>query len=267
MLRRFSGHAAAFSRMLVSSDNHLLLVNKPPGQLCQGDRTGDAPLDVLAAEWLRSQPKPTKYCGMVHRLDRPTSGAMVMARTSKAAARLARAFKNRQVGKQYLVVVESVGAETLPVGGSGWLIDALMAPVDQERRAGRMTVKHLVRRDGGAGGQLPASLLKEAQAKLDQELGCTWALAALRYEVLWAGGASSSTSGMSRGTSLLAVELHTGRRHQIRAQLSALGLCVANDVKYKGNRVAALGEGCTLSCTQRTLMASFERHIHRRVST
>lgn len=89
-------------------DNHLLVVNKPPGVLVQADRTGDPDLLTLGKAYLKERfDKPGNvFLGLVHRLDRPASGVMVFARTSKAAARLSEQFRQRTVEKDYLAIVE-----------------------------------------------------------------------------------------------------------------------------------------------------------------
>ncbi len=89
-------------------DNHLLVVNKPPGMLTQADATGDLDLLTAAKAYLKARfDKPGEvFLGLVHRLDRPASGVMVLARTSKAASRLTRQFKARTVEKRYLAIVE-----------------------------------------------------------------------------------------------------------------------------------------------------------------
>jgi len=89
-------------------DNHLMVVNKPAGILAQADETGDPDILTLGKAYLKKRfGKPGKvYLGLVHRLDRPVSGVMVLARTSKAAARLTEMFRERQVEKRYLAVVE-----------------------------------------------------------------------------------------------------------------------------------------------------------------
>ncbi len=98
-------------------DNHLLIVAKPAGLLSQSDETGDPDLLSLGKAYLKRRfDKPgAVYLGLVHRLDRPASGAMVLARTSKAAARLSAQFRERTVEKRYLAIVE--GALT---GGETW---------------------------------------------------------------------------------------------------------------------------------------------------
>ena len=89
-------------------DNHLLVLNKPARLLVQGDRTGDASLFSIAKEFIKKKfNKPGNvYLGIVHRLDRPASGVVVFARTSKSAARLNKQFRNGKRKKKYLVLVE-----------------------------------------------------------------------------------------------------------------------------------------------------------------
>ncbi len=88
-------------------DNHLLAVYKPPGILVQGDRTGDPSLLEWARAWVKDRyRKPgSVFLGLVHRLDRPVSGVMLFARTSKAAARLSEQFREHRVKKIYHAVV------------------------------------------------------------------------------------------------------------------------------------------------------------------
>jgi 23S rRNA pseudouridine1911/1915/1917 synthase len=89
-------------------DNHCLAVNKPARLLSQGDETGDPSLVALAAAYLKERyRKPGNvYVGLVHRLDRPTSGVVLLARTSKAAARLSAQFRSGEIAKVYRAVVE-----------------------------------------------------------------------------------------------------------------------------------------------------------------
>jgi 23S rRNA pseudouridine1911/1915/1917 synthase len=95
-------------------DNHLLAVYKPAGLLVQGDRSKDVCLLDLAKQWLKLlYHKPGKvFLGMVHRLDRPVAGVVLFARTSKAASRLSRQFRERTVKKTYLAVVEGTMPDT-----------------------------------------------------------------------------------------------------------------------------------------------------------
>ena len=105
-------------------DNHLLVVDKPAGMLAQEDATGDADLVTLAKAYLKERfERPGNvFVGLVHRLDRPASGVVVLARTSKAAARLSAQFAGRDEGldKRYLAVVDG----RLDAGGAlvDWLV-------------------------------------------------------------------------------------------------------------------------------------------------
>lgn len=103
-------------------DNHLLVVFKPAGMLSQADRTGDEDVVSIWKAWLKKRfDKPGNvYLGLVHRLDRPVSGLMVLARTSKAAGRLSRQFKNREAEKIYTAIVEG------ELRGSGTFSDFLL---------------------------------------------------------------------------------------------------------------------------------------------
>lgn len=98
---------------VLSHDNHLLVVAKPPGLLSQADRTGDPDVLSLARAYLSDvrEKEGAPYLGLVHRLDRPASGVMVLACTSKAARRLAEQFRERLVDKRYLAVVEGTPEE------------------------------------------------------------------------------------------------------------------------------------------------------------
>ena len=102
-------------------DNHLLVVNKPAGILVQGDASGDLDLLTACKAYLKEKfEKPGNvFLGLVHRLDRPVSGVMVFARTSKAASRLGQQFRQRTVKKKYLAMVEAEPP------GNGTLIDYL----------------------------------------------------------------------------------------------------------------------------------------------
>ncbi len=92
---------------VIHEDNHLLVVMKPAGLLSQGDRSGDVSLvDVAKADLKQRHQKPGNvYLGLVHRLDRNTSGVMVLAKTSKAAGRLAAQFREKTVTKTYWAVI------------------------------------------------------------------------------------------------------------------------------------------------------------------
>lgn len=92
---------------ILYEDNHLLVVNKPAGTLVQGDRTGDLPLVEVCRQYIKEKyDKPgAVFLGVVHRLDRPVSGVVVFARTSKALDRMNKLFRNRSVRKTYWALV------------------------------------------------------------------------------------------------------------------------------------------------------------------
>ena len=94
---------------MLFEDNHLIVVNKRPGDIVQGDKTGDTPLSEIIKTYLaKKYNKPgAVYLGVVHRLDRPTSGVIVFARTSKALPRLNKSFAERQTKKTYWAVVKN----------------------------------------------------------------------------------------------------------------------------------------------------------------
>lgn len=94
---------------VLHEDNHTIVVNKLPSDIVQGDKTGDIPLTELVKEYLKDKyNKPGNvFCGLVHRLDRPTSGALVFARTSKALERLNKQFRDKSTEKTYWAVVEN----------------------------------------------------------------------------------------------------------------------------------------------------------------
>jgi 23S rRNA pseudouridine1911/1915/1917 synthase len=103
-------------------DNHTIVVNKRASDIVQGDKTGDTPLSEHVKEYIREEfNKPGNvFCGVVHRLDRPTSGALVFARTSKGLSRLNEQFRNHETRKVYWAVVEK-----MPTNKSGQLVDFL----------------------------------------------------------------------------------------------------------------------------------------------
>ena len=102
-----------FPEIVIFEDNHLLVVNKPPGLLVQGDQSGEETLLDGARAYIKEKyQKPGKvYLGLVHRLDRPASGLVVLARTSKAASRLSDQFRRRAVEKRYWAWVEGRSPE------------------------------------------------------------------------------------------------------------------------------------------------------------
>ncbi len=93
---------------ILYEDNHLIIINKQPGVLTQGDKTGDESILDFAQRYIaKKYNKPGKaFVGLPHRLDRPTSGVVVLCRTSKSLERMNKIFKNREVEKTYWAVVD-----------------------------------------------------------------------------------------------------------------------------------------------------------------
>jgi len=184
------------SLKVLYEDNHLIIVNKRAGDLVQGDRTGDTTLadDVKAYIKVKYEKPGDVYLGIIHRLARPVSGAVMYARTSKALERMNRQFKERAVRKTYWAAVKEF-------------------PNDMKG-----TLKHFLVRNQN----LNKSFVSKASAD-----GAKQAILHYNYKC------SSDTYH------LLEVNLETGRHHQIRAQLAAMGSPIKGDVKYgfdRGNR-------------------------------
>lgn len=179
--------------VVLYEDNHVLIVNKPSGILVQGDKTGDLPLVDSAKKYLKAKYKKpgNVFLGVVHRLDRPTSGVLIFARTSKALRRLNEQFKTRKVNKTYWAIVEGKPAQEKGEL-KHWLVRNTQQNKSYAHKKEVPNSKHAV---------LEYSVLKQ----LD------------RY-------------------TLLSIDLHSGRHHQIRAQLAALGHVIKGDLKYGAKR-------------------------------
>ena len=182
-------HTTPKNLVVLYEDNHLIAINKRPGDLVQGDQTGDTPLSETVKAYLKvTYQKPGNvFLGVIHRLDRPTSGLVLFARTSKALTRMNAQFKNKEVDKTYWALVQSPPPES-----SGRLVHWL------ERNA------------------------KQNKSYAFPEAGKNRKQAILKYRVL---------KTLNRYY-LLEIELETGRHHQIRAQLAALGCPIKGDLKY-----------------------------------
>ena len=174
-------------------DNHIIAVNKRVGDIVQGDKTGDKPLSDVVKEYIKDKyNKPGDvFLGVVHRLDRPTTGIVVFARTSKALARLNDLFKNRETQKTYWAIVKQK-----PLQASG-------------------TLTHYLKRNEKSNTS-KAHLKEVPDSKI----------AVLDYTVI---------KELSNYTAL-EINLHTGRHHQIRSQLSAIGSPIKGDLKYGFDR-------------------------------
>jgi 23S rRNA pseudouridine1911/1915/1917 synthase len=197
---------------VIYADNHLLVVAKPPTLPTQADITEDPNMFDLAKKYVahRYNKAGDAYLGLVHRIDRPCSGVLVFARTSKAAARLSKSISERDAEKKYVCVVH--GLVTKP---------------------GRC--HHLLKVGGGAAGNNKTAVVgpipeqgKQPQKGLVE--------AKLAYTPLHSFEFPSSAGGKGGSTvTLLEVELYTGRKHQIRAQLSHIGHPICGDVKYRAS--------------------------------
>jgi RluA family pseudouridine synthase len=165
-------------------DNHLLIVNKPAGLLIQKNRFGDLSILDICRDYIKAKyQKPGKvFLGMVHRLDRPVSGVVVFARTSKAARRVSEQIRQHQVQKIYLAIVSG------------------KTPVEVQLH------DYLKRTD-------KSSIITTNQN--DQK-------AVLEFKRI----------AYQKEYSLLKIDLHTGRHHQIRAQLSNQGFPILGDRRY-----------------------------------
>lgn len=108
---------------IIYEDNHLIALNKRPGQIVQGDKTGDIPLVEEVKEFIKQRDaKPGNvYCGVIHRLDRPVSGVVIFAKTSKALSRMNELVKSRDFHKTYHAVVKD-----MPPSTEGYLDDYLV---------------------------------------------------------------------------------------------------------------------------------------------
>lgn len=197
---KWNGDVNNVESLVLYEDNHLLVVYKPSCVLMQGDMNNEDNLLSMCKRYLQKKyNKPgSAYLGLVHRLDRVTSGVCVFAKTSKAAARLSSAFKNRSIMKYYLCVVNGVVKE----------------------QAGELS--HLLIKSNELRTQVLD--IDEGKDRSDAVTGV------LKYNTLY----SNINSGKScnQAQSLLAVELETGRKHQIRAQFSHIQHPVVGDVKY-----------------------------------
>lgn len=175
-------------------DNHIIAVNKTCSEIVQGDKTGDTPLSEIVKAYIKEKyNKPGEvFLGVTHRLDRPTSGVVLFARTSKALTRLNEMFKSHeQIRKTYWAIVQ--GAPKVP-----------------EARL----ENYLTRNE-----TLNKSFIAKPNAKEAK-------LAVLSYKTLVRG----------ENYSLLEVNLETGRHHQIRCQLAAIGCPIKGDLKYGAKR-------------------------------
>jgi 23S rRNA pseudouridine1911/1915/1917 synthase len=175
-------------------DNHIIAVNKTCNEIVQGDKTGDTPLSEIVKAYIKDKyNKPGEvFLGVTHRLDRPTSGVVLFARTSKALTRLNEMFKSHEkIQKTYWAIVQN-------------------APKQPQARLENW----LVRNEKQNKSYVAKPGTKDAK------------LAVLTY----------STIATSDNYTLLEIQLQTGRHHQIRCQLAAIGCPIKGDLKYGAKR-------------------------------
>ncbi len=182
-------------------DNHIIIVNKAPGEIVQGDKTGDEPLSEAVKAYIKDKySKPgAVFLGVVHRLDRPVSGVVVFARTSKALTRLNDMFRNGAVHKTYNAIVPAE--------------NALEPPKDNDKEWVTLT-NWLTRNE------------KQNKAYCHHKEVSGSKKAILDYRII----------GRGDRYALAEIRLHTGRHHQIRCQLAAAGMPIKGDLKYGAKR-------------------------------
>ncbi|WP_235298859.1 RluA family pseudouridine synthase [Portibacter marinus] len=192
--------------IIIYEDNHLIAVNKRGGELSQKDKTNDDSLIEKVKAYLKIKyNKPGEvYLGSIHRLDRPTSGVIIYARTSKALTRMNDIFKKRNLTKKYLALVNRKPPE-------------IKAKLEHYLEKNHIKNKSFVTHS------------KNTNAKK----------AELEYEVL----------SEVNGAFVLSVNLLTGRHHQIRCQLAAIGCPIIGDLKY-GHQKANSDKSICLHCSE-----------------
>ncbi|MCX7986946.1 MAG: RluA family pseudouridine synthase [Bacteroidales bacterium] len=170
-------------------DNHFIAINKRCGELVQSDKTGDEPLEEKVKQYIRNKydKSGNVFLGVTHRIDRPVSGVVLFARTSKALSRINNLFQEKKVKKTYLAIVQQ-------------------CPPDKAA-----TLEHYIRRNE----QKNKSYVFATEVKNSRK-------AILHYKLL----------SQSDRYYLLEIDLETGRHHQIRCQLAAIGCPIRGDLKY-----------------------------------
>ena len=178
---------------VIYEDNHIIIVNKSPGEIVQGDKTGDTPLVEIVRQYIKeTYAKPGNvFCGVAHRIDRPVGGLVVFAKTSKALTRLNDMFRNNEIHKTYWAIVQ--GRPKQPEAHLTHYITSV------ERN-------------------------NKSYASLHPKEG------AARSELIY------RTLAEGENYSLLEINLITGRKHQIRVQLSTTGTPIKGDLKYGARR-------------------------------
>ena len=175
--------------IVLYEDNHLIAINKRPGDLVQGDKTGDLPLSDWVKQYIKKKyDKPGEvFLGTVHRLDRPTSGIVIFAKTSKALERMNKMFREKEIDKTYWALVKNKPSKT-----KARLEDFLVK--DPKTNKSKVTAENTANRKK----------------------------AILNYQI----------RQTLNNYYLLEINLETGRHHQIRTQLAAIGCPIKGDLKY-----------------------------------
>ena len=178
---------------VLHEDNHIIVINKRVGDIVQGDKTGDKPLSEVVKEYIKVKcNKPGEvFLGVIHRLDRPTTGIVIFARTSKALTRMNELFSNRETQKTYWAIVKNK-----PQNSEDKLVHYLKR--NEKNNTSKAHIK-----------EVPESKIASLDYKIIATLQNYYALE---------------------------INLHTGRHHQIRAQLSAIGSPIKGDLKYGFDR-------------------------------
>ena len=186
-------HSTIDNLQVLYEDNHLIVVNKRPGDIVQGDKTGDKPLSDTVKAYLKNKyNKPGNvYLGVVHRIDRPTSGIVVFAKTSKALPRLNKMFAEKDAKKTYWAVVKN-------------------RPDEPEKKLVHWMTRNTKQNKSYANSKEVNDSKK----------------AILSYRLI----------KKLDNYYLLEIDLETGRHHQIRSQLTAIGSPIKGDLKYGFNR-------------------------------
>ncbi len=189
----FQAHEIITPQQIVYEDNHLIIINKRSSEIVQGDKTGDMPLSEKVKNYIKQRDnKPGNvFCGVCHRLDRPVSGIVIFAKTSKALSRMNELFRDKTITKTYWAVVKN-------------------RPPQVKQRLTHYLIKNEQTNKSKA-------FETEKNGSLKAEL---------EYELI------ASISNYH----LLQINLFTGRHHQIRAQLSAIGCPIKGDLKYGFDR-------------------------------
>lgn len=189
-------------------DNHIIVVVKPVGIPVQQDKTGDIDMLTIIKDYIKKKySKPGNvYLGLVHRLDRMVGGVMVFAKTSKAASRLSEYIRQKNVKKKYMAVVNG----TLDVDSKCVKLENYLVKNE------RLNMSRVVNKD-----------VKNAK------------LASLEYNV------KKNFVFNNKKYSLVDIDLHTGRHHQIRVQFANIGAPLYGDIKY-GQKINKVGQNLAL---------------------